>query len=339
MTISPQPQSQPTPAGEPTRTLTFHSPEDVLAYIPVAMGFQPTDSVVLFALGCARPFYARVDLPTDDAGRTAVCEALVGPCRRLGNPRAGLAIFTDDREAAAAMADDLADALEEIGVEVVVEIGADGTVWWDLEDPACVETPYDISTHAFLADSVLEGRVVQRDRAALAAEVQRVDHAALPEVERAAAAHAERSLPYRPGPALRSDARWVRDQVRRWTAQGSLPTHEEAGRLVSSLTDIRLRDVAWNEIDRRSGRAHVTLWLDVVSRTPADLVAAPATLLAFAAWMAGDGALAWCAVERALDEHPGYSMALLMADTLQAGLPPDTWTSPPVSCLTALRGR
>jgi hypothetical protein len=45
-------------------------------------------------------------------------------------------------------------------------------------------------------------------------------------------------------------------------------------------------------------------------------------LLAFVAWQAGDGALASIAIERALDADPGYSMALLIADALHAGLPP-----------------
>jgi hypothetical protein len=50
--------------------------------------------------------------------------------------------------------------------------------------------------------------------------------------------------------------------------------------------------------------------------------AAPASLLAFAAWQAGDGALGCIAVERALSDTPNYSMALLIGDALRAGLPP-----------------
>ena len=53
-----------------------------------------------------------------------------------------------------------------------------------------------------------------------------------------------------------------------------------------------------------------------------DFVAPPAALLAFTAWQAGDGALASIAIERALEADPEYSMALLVADALHAGLPP-----------------
>ena len=49
---------------------------------------------------------------------------------------------------------------------------------------------------------------------------------------------------------------------------------------------------------------------------------APAALLAFTAWQCGNGALANVALDRALDADPGYSMALLLRDTIDAGAPP-----------------
>jgi hypothetical protein len=51
-------------------------------------------------------------------------------------------------------------------------------------------------------------------------------------------------------------------------------------------------------------------------------VAAPASLLAFCAWQAGDGALANVALDRALDDNPRYSMALLLREALDSGAPP-----------------
>ncbi len=57
-------------------------------------------------------------------------------------------------------------------------------------------------------------------------------------------------------------------------------------------------------------------------------VAAPASLLAFTAWQCGDGALANVALDRALADTPGYSMALLLRDALAAGTPPSMATLP-----------
>ena len=62
--------------------------------------------------------------------------------------------------------------------------------------------------------------------------------------------------------------------------------------------------------------AHVGFWTDVVRRAPDDLLAAPAALLAFAAWLAGHGALAWCAVDRCQAVQPDYALAARVAGLL-----------------------
>ncbi len=70
---------------------------------------------------------------------------------------------------------------------------------------------------------------------------------------------------------------------------------------------------------------HVDLWRDVTRRTPVGLRAPAATLLGFAAWLSGNGTLAWCGVERALDADPGYSMANLLTQLLAGAVPPSSW--------------
>ncbi|PWR14884.1 DUF4192 domain-containing protein, partial [Micromonospora sicca] len=53
-----------------------------------------------------------------------------------------------------------------------------------------------------------------------------------------------------------------------------------------------------------------------------------ASLLAFAAWRSGAGALASVAVDRALAANPTYSLAQLIDRALREGLPPsvlDGW--------------
>jgi uncharacterized protein DUF4192 len=63
-------------------------------------------------------------------------------------------------------------------------------------------------------------------------------------------------------------------------------------------------------------------WADIVRRADGPWLPAPASLLAFTAWQAGDGTLANIALDRALAADPGYSMALLLRDILAAGVPP-----------------
>jgi hypothetical protein len=56
-------------------------------------------------------------------------------------------------------------------------------------------------------------------------------------------------------------------------------------------------------------------------------VAPVASVLAVCAWVAGDGAAARVALDRALDADPSYSLAGLVAAALDAGTPPWTWVS------------
>ena len=48
-------------------------------------------------------------------------------------------------------------------------------------------------------------------------------------------------------------------------------------------------------------------------------------VLAFAAWLAGHGAMAWCAVERARAQEPSNVLAGLVAQALEEALPPSSW--------------
>src|ERR1700724_3265719 len=70
------------------------------------------------------------------------------------------------------------------------------------------------------------------------------------------------------------------------------------------------------------------LWANLVRRAQPGYVAAPASLLAVAAWQGGDGALANVALDRALAGDPAYSMAVLLRDLLDAGVPPSAATPP-----------
>jgi hypothetical protein len=64
MTSTPPP-TQP-PIQPPIRPSTFvaRSPTDLVAIVPVVLGFHPRDSVVLLTFGTpGAAFHARVDLP------------------------------------------------------------------------------------------------------------------------------------------------------------------------------------------------------------------------------------------------------------------------------------
>ncbi len=47
--------------------------------------------------------------------------------------------------------------------------------------------------------------------------------------------------------------------------------------------------------------------------------------MALAAWVVGDGALAWCAVDRGTEVDPEHPGCLMVADLLQRAVPPERW--------------
>jgi len=110
--------------------------------------------------------------------------------------------------------------------------------------------------------------------------------------------------------------------IARYRSGGRFTTDDEIARISVALRDLRVRDDAWARMDPRYADEHLRLWIDVVRRARPGYVAAPAALLAFVAWQSGDGALANVALDRALADDPGYSMATLLRQVITAGAPP-----------------
>jgi hypothetical protein len=63
----------------------------------------------------------------------------------------------------------------------------------------------------------------------------------------------------------------------------------------------------------------------VVTRVPPVLAPAPLCLLGMAAWVSGHGALVNCCWERVSQLDPDYSMAKLLSDIGERGIPPSIW--------------
>ena len=76
--------------------------------------------------------------------------------------------------------------------------------------------------------------------------------------------------------------------------------------------------------------AYLRLWTDLTRLASRTHAAAPATLLAFVAWQAGNGALANVALDRAVVADPNYSMAQLLRQIIASGSPPEN-AEPPLT--------
>jgi len=123
-------------------------------------------------------------------------------------------------------------------------------------------------------------------------------------------------------PVIENGLRAVSDAVRTYRSGERISGDDEIAWLTVTLADLRVRDDAWARMDPEHRESHQHLWTDVVRRAEPRYVPAPACLLAFTAWQAGDGALANVALARALESDPGYTMALLLLEAVGGGLPP-----------------
>lgn len=305
-----------------TTTLTARRPEDLLAAVPVVLGFRPQGSLVMLTFDARRCFHARVDLPPSAELDTSVGEmvdALLEPAvaQRVG--RVAFVFYTGDASLAAGAAGPLRRAFtaKEIGV---VDVLRAHEGWWSRvsgrpggsESEPC---PYDDECHPFAAQAVFEGRVTLDSRDALRKTLSPV-----PEAQRRMAS-LQGTLPD-PGPA---EVGWARDTLARCATSGAGPSDDEAARILRAVVRFDVRDAALFAVSRDTAEAHLRIWSELLRRAPEPQVAEAAVVTAFCAWQAGHGALAWCALDRCLAADPEHSLATCLAECLTRAVPPTAW--------------
>jgi len=303
------------------KTLKARTPEDLLAVVPIVLGFHPEDSIVMLTFGPpGETFHARVDLPDPDE-LTAAVTPLLEAATRHGVTRVAFVLYTADAGLGARAREALVHDFGESGFDVVTVLRVDDAQWFRLDRlPEAPGRPFDLAAHPFVAQSVFEGTVTHRSRGALAESLS-----AVPE----AVGQVEGELPAAfsrldEGQAT-AETTWIVETIREFVDhERPLPDHDLA-RLLVAIRRTELRDVAWLQMSRETAPRHAALWTDVLRRTPEELAAAPACLLAFAAWLGGHGALAWCALDRCREVDPGYRMAAAVATLLDQALPPSAW--------------
>lgn len=317
-------------------TLTARTTEDLLAAVPCVLGFHPERSLVLLTFSDrGRSFHARVDLPDDPGEHADLCASLVTAALNNEVERVILVAYTDDVLLAADVLEAVHDAFDAHDIDVLDLVRADGRHWFPmrpgLPDRMYDGVSYDTSSHPFSAQSVLAGRVTHSSREELAATL-RQDPGVVVEVQKHLASRAgEFAAAQRP-----AEARWVLARVSEHVATGRSLAIEDVARLVAACRDSELHDVALALISRDAASRHVDFWRDVVRRCPVAWTAPPAGLLALAAWQAGQGALAWLAIDRCREGDPDHWVAELVARALDAAMPPETWPGVGTSFLPVL---
>ena len=301
-------------------TVTFRakSPKDLLAVVPIALGFEPEDSIVMLAFGDPAPPHARIDLPPrgDPEALDVVAAALLEPCRRHRADRVVFVLYGSHSGHCRQVARVLRRRFERAGIAVLECLRADAGRWFSADGRRRGVprwgVPYDVDAHPFRAEAVLAGQVTHASRTDLVASV------AVDPVRRTAI---EAMLD-------RADlltAAELAELCCRHAEADTVPTDLDAARMLLTVQVGPLRDAAWVPLTRDTASAHIGLWRDLVRRAPTPLLPAAAAVLAFAAWLEGNGALAWCALDRCFAVEPGQSLGRLVAHMLEAALSPSEW--------------
>lgn len=322
------------------KILTAKSPGDLLAVVPYRVGFHPSESLVVIRVFGKRRrlgFSIRVDLPPAEHTLQVADQVSSALARNHPVERVLLVAYARRADTAQPLVEEMLRRFDDDGVAVLEALRADGERWFsytcDLECCPAEGTPYDNSCHPLTVAAVMEGVVALPDRETLQRSVAPVEGGAA--VAMARAVHqAEDALSDRldrdesrvPSAAILSRlVVEITGFIRGFLDQPRPLTDEEAGRLAVWAQYLPVRDTAWLLMTRDDAAVHLDLWQQVLRRVLPPHEPAVACLTAFAAWLQGNGALARCAVQRALSAAPDYSMARLIDDTLRHALPPSSW--------------
>jgi hypothetical protein len=338
---------------QPSLVVRAGSPAALLRLVPHLLGFVPEASLVVIGVAPPRDrirVTLRYDLPAAPAAGYAappaadlVAEIAAHALGVLSTQRltAAVAIGYGPEALVTPVATELRKAARQAAIDVGEFLRVQDGRYWSLvcgNEQCCPAegVPFDTAP-ADPAEAAALARIgdqVLASRAAVAARVAPLGGIARKSM-RQATRRAEQHIARLLGQVRRSGrlgaARHmiaaeglaaVGAMIARYRDGGRYTSDDEIARITVALRDLRVRDDAWARMDPGHSGAHQRLWTDVVRRAQPGYVAAPAALLAFVAWQAGEGALANVALDRALADDARYSMALLLRQVIAAGAPP-----------------
>jgi hypothetical protein len=320
---------------------------DMAAAVPYLVGFHPEDSMVCVVLDKGRiRFVARFDLSAAEEPRmpeamTSVAELLA----RYGSTVIIVGYGTPDR--VDPVAELFNGALLNASIEIFDAIRVNDGRYYCLErdcDDGCPSegVAYEPSASTFPAEATYEGVAPLPSRTALENVISPItgpDREAMRTASvaalnrlyamlsdgaaaRSGASTADEAPIGPPEQVLRSGVAAVQEALK-VAARGDTLSDDDAAWLTAVLLIPEVRDHAWKAID--GSEVHRQLWIDVTRRALPETMAAPACLLAIAAYLGGDGSLANIAVDRSLRADPEYSLARLLRESLLAGTSPRMW--------------
>lgn len=302
--------------------LVLASPDAAVAAVPHILGFAPEQSLVLIWTADERLLLTqRMDLDDQEDGPWAAEATAHG--RLAGASGVILLAFrpreTGDELPGRRSVDALERRLGSQAIELVDALLVDGDRWWSYrcDDVCCPEAGRSVDgaiAEQVTAAFVVRGSAPFASRQELAASLE---------------AGSEDPVDAQARPANVPLEEWrdavLAGPVARLLGQDDLDT-SDAAETLGALDDVRVRDTLLWHLVRHEDARRILGRLAVLLRSAKPGAVAPiATVTAIAAWICGDGARASIAIDRAFDDRPDYTLALLVERSLRHGLSATTW--------------
>lgn len=313
---------------------TLTSPHDLIAAIPFLIGYHPVDSLVVVSIkdNCVG-MAMRVDYPIDLP--TAAYDLLASHLQREGSTGALLVSYVPSgRSDGEVVLSDLAAALQRIDVKVeeslLIQDGRyRSTLCTDSEccPPSGRDLP-EIDSSRIAMEHVVAGRAMPF--ANLEALTESISQLVIAEDEKWISRVSKFVVPEKSADLTklqRDGATAVVDLAGEFALGRGGEDLELMARVIGRLSDIQVRDFALGSHTDEDLDNYFLMWRHLTRMAPVGYVAPVASLFAALAYESGDGALAHRALDRALADTNGYSLALLLRRVFTAGWPPESFAA------------
>lgn len=313
----------------------LNRPGAVIAALPAVLGFVPEKSLVLVSIeDHSMGAVMRVDLSealADQLGELAEVAA-------AARPEAAIVVIVDAdgadcpvcndeyRDLCATLTEELSRRdIETWAVHVVDRVVAGGR-WHCVDGCGAGGVIDDPSASPVAAAAVLDGRRLYARRADLQAVITADERSQSPALIALIDEQARsRDAAHRTDPSacVRADVEHAMAAAAR-VGGGQLLTDAELAGLACALGDVEFRDTMYAlAVGQRAGEAE-SLWALLSRSLPPPWRVEALVLIAFSAYVRGDGPLAGVSLEAALRCQPDHRMAGMLDQALHSGLRPES---------------
>lgn len=307
---------------------TLTSPLDLLAAVPFLIGFVPENSIVLIGLrDSAIEVAMRVDFP--DEADAELNSTLSSHLTENKIESALLVSYIPDRPCEVDLViKTLSEAIESIGVQLRESLIVVGNRWRSLvcQDETCCpeagsEIP-DLNNSRISVEQISLGNPMPfKDEKLMVDSIAPAPQDLEIFEEIASLSKSSESLSTHE--LQKQGAEAFVDLVSDFQAEGLCRDKKLIALVIFRMQDLQVRDFALGTVSEEKLNFYSDFFRWLLKISPEGYVAPIATLFAAVSYERGDGAIAHRAIDRALEDSPNYSLALLLRQVFATGRNPE----------------